>query len=280
MHGSATRHRVLLGAAFALFIAASAADTAAQQGSAIPDFSSNQTHWTGIGGGEWLPVPGSPRPVTQDPRYRYVPNNTNEQPTYRIGDITNPNLKQWAKDVMKKDNDEVLAGKVAYTPRSSCRLAGVPGFMVMGGGQLFFAQSPKLVLMMFDGDAHVRRIYMNAPHSANPKPSWYGESVGRYEGDTLVVDTIGLNSRTFVDNYRTPHSEKLHVIERWRLIEGGSKLEVHVTVNDPDTFNQPWQAVRRYEKGQGAFPEEICAENNHHLFGDDYDIPEAERPDF
>ena len=76
-------------------------------------------------------MPGSPRPVTQDPRYRYVPNNTGEQPTYRIGDISNPNLKQWAKDVMKKDNDEVLAGKVAYTPRSSCALAGVPGFAVM-----------------------------------------------------------------------------------------------------------------------------------------------------
>jgi hypothetical protein len=95
-----------------------------------------------------------------------------------------------------------------------------------------------------------------------------------------VVDTIGLNTRTFVDAYRTPHSEKLHVVERWRLIEGGSKLEVHVTVNDPDTFNQPWQALRRYEKGQGPFPEEICAENNHHLFGDDYDIPESDRPDF
>ena len=123
-----------------------------------------------------------------------------------------------------------------------------------------------------------RRVHMNVPHSANPKPSWYGESVGHYEGDTLVVDTIGLNAKTFVDNYRTPHTEKLHVVERWRLIEGGNRLEVQVTVTDPDTFNQPWQAIRRYEKGQGAFPEEICAENNHNLFGDDYDIPESDSP--
>jgi hypothetical protein len=281
MAGSVTRTRFLAGAALALLIAAvPGSDIAAQNTSAPPDFSSNETQWTGLGGGEWIPVPGSPRPVTQDPRYRYVPNNTNEQPTYRIGDISNPNLKQWAKDVMKKDNDEVLAGKVAYTPRSSCRMAGVPGFMVMGGGQLFFVQSPNEVLMLFDGDAHVRHVRMDAPHSASPKPSWYGESVGRYEGDTLVVDTIGLNAKTFVDNYRTPHTEKLHVVERWRLIEGGSKLEVHVTVDDPDTFNQPWQAIRRYEKGQGGFPEEICAENNHNLFGDDYDIPEADKPDF
>jgi len=273
--------QLLLGAAFALLIAASSgSQIRAQQPAAAPDFSSNLTNWTGIGGGEWIPVAGSPRPTTQDPRYNYVPNNTGAQPTYRIGDISNPNLKQWAKDVMKKDNDEVLAGKVAYTPRSSCRLAGVPGFMVLGGGQLYFVQSPKEVLMLFDGDAHVRHIQMNVPHSANPKPSWYGESVGKYEGDTLVVDTIGLNAKTFVDAYRTPHTEKIHVVERWRLIEGGSKLEVHVTVTDPDTFNQPWQAMRRYEKGQGAFPEEICAENNHNLFGDDYDIPESDKPDF
>ena len=277
----ATRSHILLGAAFTVLIAAvSGSDISAQQASAPPDFSSNQALWNGLGGGEFIPVPGSPRPVTQDPRYRYVPNNTGAQPTYRIGDISNPNLKQWAKDAMKKDNDEVMAGKVAYTPRSSCRMAGVPGFVVMGGGSLFFVQSPKTVLMMFDGDAHVRRVHMNASHSANPKPSWYGESIGRYEGDTLVVDTIGLNAKTFVDNYRTPHTEKLRVVERWRLIEGGNRLEVQVTVTDPDTFNQPWQADRRLEKGQGAFPVDICAENNHNLFGDDYDIPESARPDF
>jgi hypothetical protein len=159
-------------------------------------------------------------------------------------------------------------------------MAGVPGFMVMGGGQVYFVQSPKEVLILFDGDAHVRRIHMNAQHAANPKPSWYGDSVGKYEGDTLVVDTIGLNAKTFVDAYRTPHTEKLHVVERWRLIEGGDKLEVHVTVTDPDTFNQPWQAVRRYQRGKGVFPENICAENNHIVFGDDYDIPESDRPDF
>ena len=65
----------------------------------------------------------------------------------------------------------------------------------------------------------MRRIHLNVPHSANVKPSWYGESVGRYEGDTLVIDTIGFTDKTFVDNFRTPHSEKLHTIERLRLVE-------------------------------------------------------------
>jgi len=91
-----------------------------------------QTAWVGIGIGAFAPVPGSPAPVGQDPAHRYVPNGTpGEQPTHRMSDVNNPNLKQWAKDVMKKDNDEVLAGKFAFTARASCQPAGVPGFLVL-----------------------------------------------------------------------------------------------------------------------------------------------------
>ena len=259
--------------------AGSAAQVAAQPAASAPDFSSAGVSWAGIGGGELLPVPGSPAPVTQDPRYKYTPNGQGAQPTFRVSDITNPNLKQWAKDVMKKDNDEVLAGKIGYTARSSCKPGGVPGFITMGGGALYFVQSPKEVTMIFDGNAETRHIYLNVPHSANPKTSWYGDSVGHYEGDTLVIDTIAMNDKTFVDAYRTPHTTKIHVTERWRLIENGQKLEVVTAIDDPDTFNQPWQAMRRYQRG-GTRPlvENICAENNRNLF--DYGTPTAKTPDF
>ena len=91
--------------------------TAAQQTPSQPDFAvSCDTAWDGIGGGELYPVPGSPKPVTQDPRYHYTPNGPG-QASYRIADLTNPNLKPWVKEAMKKDNDEVLAGKIGYTPR-------------------------------------------------------------------------------------------------------------------------------------------------------------------
>jgi hypothetical protein len=241
-----------------------------------------QTAWVGIGIGALLPVPGSPKPVMQDPAYRYISNDesgvTGEQPTQRIGDIGNPNLKQWAKDVMKKDNDEVLAGKFAFTARSSCKPGGVPGFDVLLGGALFIVQSPKEITMIFDGNAETRHIWLDGSHSANPKPSWYGESVGHYEGDTLVVDTVGLNDKTFLDNYRTPHTDKLHVTERWRLFENGAKLEVAITIDDPGTFNEPWQALRQYDRKNRTFTELICSENNSKLF--DYGTPTAERPDF
>src|SRR5712675_2837045 len=193
--------------------AGTAAVQQALAASAPPIFSPTaQTAWVGIGIGALLPVPGSPKPIGQDPAHRYISNDvsgvTGQQPTQRISDIANPNLKQWAKDIMKKDNDEVLAGKFAFTARSSCKPGGVPGFDVLLGGALFILQSPREVTMIFSGNNEERHIRLNASHSPNPKPSWYGESIGHYEGDTLVVDTIGLNDKTFVDNYRTPHSEK------------------------------------------------------------------------
>ena len=246
----------------------------------LPNFSGSNVGWVSVGG-EWIPLPGSPPPVTQDPAHRYTPNNVGGQPTFRIADISNPNLKQWAKDVMKKDNDEVLAGKFAYTARSACKAAGVPGFDVLLGGALYILQSPTKVVMIFSGNAEARHIWLNVPHSTNPKPSWYGESVGHYEGDTLVVDTIGLNDKTFLDNYRTPHTDKLHVTERWRLIEDGKKLEILITVDDPDTFYEPWQALRQYNRVNRTFTEDVCSENNiNNPFGIDYGTPVAEKPDF
>jgi len=273
---------------FSLLIVASLAGTAGvQQVMAAsapappPNFSPTaQTAWGGIGIGALLPVEGSPRPVGQDPAHRYVPNGTpGQQPTQRISDIANPNLKQWARDVMKKDNDEVLAGKFAFTARSSCIAAGVPGHLLILGGALFIVQTPQAVTMIFDSNAEPRHIRLTAPHAANAKPSWYGDSVGHYEGDTLVIDTIGLNNKTFLDNYRTPHTEKLHVTERWRLIENGAKIEVILTIDDPDTFNEPFKALRQYERMNVTFEENICAENNSaNIF--DYGTPTAEKPDF
>jgi len=255
----------------------SPAPVAAQ--SAPPDFSS--TGWLNdatFEGGELIEVEGSPPLFRQDTAHPFVPNNRDAQPTYRIADLSNPNVKQWAKDVMKKDNDEVLGGKIAYTARSSCQPAGVPGFDLFGFQPIFFFQTPKKITMIYSGDQQVRQIYLDVPHSKTVKPSWYGESVGHFEGDTLVVDTIGLNTKTVVDNFRTPHSEKLHVVERWKIVEDGKGLEVTFKVEDPDTFNEPWLAKQRYRRAEGPMLEQVCAENNFLLF--DYGVPVADKPDF
>ena len=265
------------GLAAALACVLPVTEVTAQPNASVPNFSSSEFGWLTFNG-EFLAVPGGVVPMRNDPAHPFVPNNTSRQPTYRIADLTNPNLKPWVKERMKKDNDEVIAGKIAFTPRSSCLPAGVPGFVLFGFQPIYFVQTPKEVWMIYSGDQQVRRVYLDVPHSANPKPSWYGESVGHYEGDTLVVDTIGLNDQAFVDGYRTPHTGKLHVVERWRVTDGGKVLEVNFTVDDPDTFNEPWSGIQRYDRVQQPLTEEICAENNQHLF--DYQIPVSNQPDF
>jgi hypothetical protein len=278
---ASARAEVLLAGAVAALIAALPAIAMAQQ-PAVPDFSSNLAGWVGLNGGGpfYEPVPGRVPPVASDPAHPFIPNGAAKQPTFRIADLSNPNLKPWVKERMRKDIDELLAGKKsAFTPQSSCVPAGVPFFMGYGGPDpLVFLQTAKQVWIAWREDNQTRRIYMDASHSANVKPSWYGESVGHYEGDTLVVDTIGLNDKTVVDVYRTPHSDKLHVVERWRLIEGGKMLQAIFTVEDPDAFYEPWSGMRRYRRVTQEPYEKICAENNSNLF--DYHIPVAEKPDF
>jgi hypothetical protein len=256
-----------------------AAPAGAQQSTTPPVFSWDLTiGWVGVG--EFRAVPGRVPPVTSDPKHPFVPNGAGRQPTYHIADLTNPNLKPWVKEIMKKDNDEVLAGKIAFTPSQSCMPSGVPGFLALGGNQnpYWFLQTSKEVWIMRSADSQVRRIYLDVPHSPNPKPTWYGESVGHYEGDTLVVDTVGLNSKTYVDTYRTPHSEKLHVVERWRMVDDRRAMEVTFTVEDPDTYYEPWSGMRRYRRVAQQYAEDICAENNQRLF--EYKIPMADEPDF
>jgi hypothetical protein len=216
--------------------------------------------------------------VTFDPAHPYVPNNPRKQATFRIADLTDPNLMPWARERMRKANEAVLAGKIAFTPRSSCMPAGVPAFMLFIVEPVFFVQSPKEVAVIYTGDAQVRHVYLDQPHSARPKPSWYGESVGRYDGDTLVIDSTGFNEKTFVDNYRTPHTGKLHVVERWKLVEEGKILEVRFVAEDPDTFVKPWSGAQRYRRVRGEMTEQVCAENNAAWF--DYHVPVAAKPDF
>ena len=268
--------RALMG----LIYVALTAGASAQQKASPPDFSSNNVGWLTFNV-DFSIVPGGTSPLHTDPAHPRVSNQeaarTGKQPTYFVADLTNAGvLKPWVVERMKKDNAEVLAGKYAFTPHSYCMPAGVPGFHLYGFQPLFFVQTPKEVIMIYSNDQQVRHVYLDVPHSANLKPSWYGESVGRYEGDTLVVDTIGLNDKTFVDNFRTPHTEKLHVVERFKLVDDGKAMQVNITFDDPDAFNAPWSVMQRYDRIQRPMDEEICAENNQQFFP----IPVANKPDF
>jgi hypothetical protein len=274
--------------ACALVLALAGVACAAAEPKAVPDlYVDSETGWLPVGD-DLLPPPSGPGPVTFDKRHPYVDNRaarqTRTQPTYRVADLANPILQPWAVEQMRKANAEVLAGKVPFRPRESCYPGGVPGFLVYN---LAFAdrflQAAKQVTIINPGGPELRRVYLDVPHSEKVTPSWYGESVGHYEGgDTLLVDTIGLSTKTFVDNYRTPHTDRLHVVERFKLTGGGAMLEVLVMVDDPGAFTMPWSALQRFRRVRaGPMAEDICAENNINPFSFDVvPIPQADKPDF
>src|SRR5207237_9160303 len=133
-------------------------------------------------------------PVQQDRERPYVSNDefrvSGKQPTEQLADLNNPILQPWARDVVAKRNELVRAGKPAKPPWASCWPVGVPAFLLRPMTEpMYFIQTPKEVVMILSSKQEIRHIYLTNRHSANVKSSWYGESVGHYEGDTLVVDT-------------------------------------------------------------------------------------------
>jgi hypothetical protein len=273
--------RVQILSSVGVVVLVSAGAVLAQGNAARPDFSANNAGWVSIGT-DYDPVPGGPKPVTYDPAHRYVPNGSGEQSTFRVADINNPNLTDFAKAELKKSNDLVLSGFAMYARESRCWMSGVPTYLLNPAQPTFIMQEPKKITMVWQMDQQVRHIYLDVPHSANPKPSWYGESVGHWEGDTLVVDTIGQNTKTFIDNYRTPHTDKLHVVERIRLIEGGAKLQADITIEDPGALKQPLHVTHQWRKVQGPITESRCAEGEMvNPFGQRAEpIPVATKADF
>ena len=276
---------LLLGAALtaALALGAPKGDAADE----IPNFAGAELGWLLQGGIDFKPIPGMQAPISYDPAYPQLGQGNQRGVMERMSDAENANLKPWAKEVMRKYNQDVLNGHRAFSAQSRCWPGGVPGQMLFPAEPIFFVQTPKEVWIIWQRDHHVRRIYLNQQHSRSPKPSWNGESIGHYENGELVIDTVGFVEREFffVDNWRTPHTKDMHVTERWKIINNGNAIQVAVTVDDPGTFNKPWSGTAQWQKvNRGAMIESVCMENNDafekffHLM--EYPMPEAKKPDF
>jgi hypothetical protein len=289
---SAPRRATLAGGVFTGFVVAAAFGSAAlaEPSDKIPNLSSSEYGWQ-TNTADWQePPPGHGHgPIKPDPAHPFTSNvnalRAGTQPTNRIGDAKDPVLKPWAAAQMQASNDEALKGEraVPFAAQARCYPGGVPGQLLFPFEPVYFIQTPKQIWMIWQRDHMVRRIQLTDQHSEHVTPSWFGESIGHYEnGDTLVVDTIGLFTRnSFIDNFRTPHTEKLHVVERFTLEPGGKNLTAIATVEDPDTFNAPLTMKQRWFKADGAMRETICAENNHDYFHQNlFQVPTADKPDF
>jgi hypothetical protein len=224
-------------------------------------------------------------PIKQHPAHPFHGNLDGPgQVTPAIGNHDDPVLKPWAAAAMKATSDAVLSGKMSlpFTAQSRCYPGGVPGQLLYPIEPMYFLQSPKQVWMIWQRDHMVRRIYLADKHSEVVKPSWFGESIVRFENGELFVDTIGLQTKnSYIDNYRTPHSEKLHVTERYKIVNNGNTLEAFIKVDDPDAFNEPIYMLKRWRKSDNPLLETVCAENNVDQFYQNLTpIPQATKADF
>jgi hypothetical protein len=223
-----------------------------------------------------------------------------------VGDYTNPILKPQAAEIVKQHAELGLQGIGDPNPRNQCWPSGVPFVFTDRPTQL--VQTPDRVTILYGHDHQVRRVRLNEPHPAQVVPSYYGDSVGHYEGDTLVVDTVGFKLGPFsmIDWYGTPYTQALHVIERYRMVdyaaakEGFDRdakehnpvpgikdanvkakyLQLQFTVEDEGVFTTPWTASMTYVLDPDGFPEMVCAENMQWYSGKTADVPRAAKPDF
>ncbi len=232
-----------------------------------------------------------------------------------VGDYTSPILKPKAAGRVKRHRELELKGLVAPNPSNQCLPMSPP--YILQRQEIQVLQQKDRITILYNEDQQVRRVRLNAQHPKRLTPSWYGDSVGRFEGDVLVIDTVGVKvgPHSMVDSYGTPHSEALHVIERYRLIdhaaaeaaakrsEGenrrlladsilgngvaidaddrGKALQVQFTVEDENVFTVPWSAISTYWRASGDWVERVCAENTDEYYaGLASAVPPAEKPDF
>jgi hypothetical protein len=156
-------------------------------------------------------------------------------------------------------------------PEANCLPAGVPR---VAPYPWRIVQTPTHIFFLFEGNIHsYRQIFMNrTSHPKDLNPTWYGDSIGRWEGDTLVVDTTGFNDRFWFDFAGHPHTEQLHTIERYRRLDMGT-LEDEVTVEDPGAYAKPFTLLARMPLLENQeIIEYVCNENNKdviHILGKD-----------
>jgi hypothetical protein len=293
--------------------AATAAPAGSDAQSAVPDFSGIWSHpyWPGL-----EPPASGPGPVTNRARLLGGPQKGVSDPRKLVGDYTNPILKPSAADVVRKRGEAELSGVGSPTPTNQCWPEPVP--YIFWTPTIWMLQQPDNIII-FHG-TQFRQVRLNQPHPTQVAPTWYGDSVGHYEGDTLVIDTVGIKAdRPFamVDMYGTPYTEALHVVERYRLLDyeaakkeleraakenfrlppdsippaadsdpnyRGKHLQLQFTVEDEGVLTTAWSATITY--GRPAVGDrrgtgaEYVCAENPNYAGKKPAVPTANQPDF
>jgi hypothetical protein len=171
----------------------------------------------------------------------------------------------WAAADAKRRADAQKAGTPISDSTAQCMPSGVP--RIMGAPYpIEILQSKKQVVILHEVQHLFRHVYLNEEHPKDLDPTFMGHSVGHWEGDTLVVDTTALNKDTLINEAGDPHSDKLHIIERWSKSKDGKVLTDLLTIDDPGAYSKPWSiAYTYYWRPEIRFIEYICEENNRNV---------------
>jgi hypothetical protein len=145
-------------------------------------------------------------------------------------------------------------------PAKVCQVIGPFRMMARGDNKIEMVTSPDRITEMFQDGArgNMRNFWTQRKHPAKPAETWMGDSVASWEGDTLVVDSVGFNDRTWLNDAGVKHTEDLHLVERYRLLQGGNILEVKMTAEDPKTLLKPYTYTRYYERSKVELRDYWC----------------------
>jgi hypothetical protein len=201
-----------------------------------------------------VPIPNTPRtpdgkPNLTAPAPRTVDGKPDISGIWRVADgrylqniateIGEAPFQPWAAALYKERADALGKGR----PSERCIPHGIPDGMLVRNSPFKIVQTPTVTVILYEEFNHYRQIFSDGrsfPPEANP--SWFGYSLGKWEGETFVVETIGFNDKSWFDDPGHPHSEALRVTERFRRLNFG-RLEMQVTFDDPKAYTKPWSAT-------------------------------------
>ena len=255
-------------------------------------------------------MPSGPQPLRNLSR---LPNGKADA-RQLVGDYRNPILTPEAAAVVKQKGELAIAGKGFPNAQDQCRPMAPPFASAMQLGFAMLRNQDGDISIIYDQNMNVRHIRMNGTHPTNLEPSPMGHSVGHWDGDMLVIDTVGIKTDAFtsVDRFGTPQSEAMHVVERYRLIDGAlakaqidqyetsegtvggggrpagynpdtslKGLQLEITMDDPKVFTMPLTARVTYRRLITEWQESVCADNPvEHYEGEWIGLPKATHPDF
>jgi hypothetical protein len=300
------RHALLFGACAAAMLATTLIRPALAADGA-PDMMN--VRW-GKNAFNFEPMPSGPQPLRNLSRRPDGTANAGQL----VGDYNNPILTREAAAVVKQMGERAMAGEGFPNAQDQCRAIAPPFTFAMQLGFMMLPSKNGDITILYDQNANTRHIRMNAAHPAKLVPSAMGDSVGHWDGDTLVIDTVGVKVDRFssVDRFGTPQSEAMHMVERYRLIDGASAkaaidtyekregtvggggrlagyhpdtslkgLQLEVTMEDPKVFTAPLTARVTYRRLITTWSESVCADNPIEHYKDEWiGLPKADRPDF